>query len=395
MAAHWEINAIPAEGSGCTASHQTLPIDVPPHSQPVKMRPAIEDLPAFASSTANGDARPRSENQVIEKFASENWQQSLGRAVRKPAELLARLQLSTDLLAAAEVVAKDFPLLVPESYLARMTPGDPGDPLLRQVLPLADEVVSVEGFVTDPVGDHAARRAPGLLHKYQGRALLIAHGSCAVHCRYCFRRQYPYHEEPRSRSEWDAALREIADNPSLTEVILSGGDPLVLSDRRLKDLTDRISAIPHVRRLRIHTRLPIVLPNRVTTELIQLLRTSRPKSVVVVHANHAKELVSDCADALLRLSQSGVNVLNQAVLLRGVNDSADALAELSERCLDLGVIPYYLHQLDRVAGAAHFEVPETVGRELIEELRERLPGYAVPKYVQEIPGRMSKTPLTG
>lgn len=283
--------------------------------------------------------------------------------------------------------------MVPRSYLDRMRRDDPTDPLLLQVLPLGLEEADAPEFVDDPVGDSAARRAPGLLQKYEGRGLLITTGACAVHCRYCFRRHYPYGEEPRRLDDWEPALAEIAGDETLTEVILSGGDPLMLTDNRLTALVERIAIISHVRRLRFHTRLPIVLPERVNDSLLELLRTCGKTTVVVVHANHARELAGTCAEALQRMTKAATSVLNQAVLLRGINDSVDALADLSERLIDLGALPYYLHQLDRVQGAAHFEVPEERGRELIEALRARLPGYAVPRYVREVAGDVSKRPI--
>ena len=325
--------------------------------------------------------------------ASAGWRRSLAEAIRDPEVLLERLGLGREWLEPARRSARLFPLLVPASYLARIQPHDPHDPLLRQVLPLEDETHDVPGFVDDALDESAARRAPGLLQKYPGRALLIATGTCAVHCRYCFRRHYPYGEEPRRLEEWEPALTAIAADPSLHEVLLSGGDPLVLGDRRLAELCGRLDAIPHLRRLRIHTRLPIVLPDRVTPSLVDLLRSLRLTPIVVVHANHARELVGDCELAVRSLVQSGLTVLNQAVLLAGVNDSIDAQAALCERLVDLGVIPYYLHQLDRVAGTAHFDVPEQTGRAIVAELRRRLPGYAVPRYVREVPGVSHKVPL--
>jgi EF-P beta-lysylation protein EpmB len=274
-----------------------------------------------------------------------------------------------------------------------MRPGDPADPLLRQVLPIGEELHEAPEFLTDPVNDGAARIAPGLLHKYAGRALMIATGTCAVHCRYCFRRHYPYGEEPRRLDDWQAAFESLRADDSIHEVLLSGGDPLVLSDGRLAALFDELAAIPHLRRVRIHSRLPIVLPDRVTGSLLDVLRGTRLQPVMVVHANHPQEIQDDCAESLRRLVAGGVPTLNQAVLLRGVNDDVESLAGLCESLIDLGVIPYYLHQLDRVQGAAHFEVAEDRGRELIEALHARLPGYAVPRYVREEPGAVGKTPL--
>ncbi|MBW3541888.1 MAG: EF-P beta-lysylation protein EpmB [Planctomycetes bacterium] len=321
------------------------------------------------------------------------WERSLAAAIRDPDELIDRLRLEDALRPPARRAAELFPLVVPHSFLNRMRPGDAADPLLRQVLPLGVELHATPAFTTDTLSEDAARRAPGLLQKYQGRALLIAAGACAVHCRYCFRRHYPYAAEPRRSDDWEPALKLLAEDRSLSEVILSGGDPLVLSDRRLGRLFERLEAVPHLRRLRIHTRLPVVLPERVTEALVELLVGGRLQKVVVLHANHANELVADAAVAATRLKDAGVMLLNQSVLLAGVNDCADALADLSERLIVLGVWPYYLHQLDRVAGAAHFEVPIERGRELMHELRRRLPGYAVPNYVQEVPGRPYKLPL--
>ena len=325
-----------------------------------------------------------------------SWQRSLALAIRDPEMLLAELGLERDLgpgvLARLEA-ARSFPLLVPRSYLARMTPGDPRDPLLLQVLPRAEELDDPAGFVDDAVGDAAARVVPGLLHKYAGRALLIATGACAIHCRYCFRRHYPYGDEPKRLEDWQPALDYLASDRSIHEVLLSGGDPLLLNDDRLAWLVDRLAEIPHLRRLRIHTRLPVVLPDRVTAGLIDLLRATRLTPFVVIHANHARELVADAADAVRELVRAGISVLNQAVLLRGVNDSVDALAALCERLIDLGVLPYYLHQLDRVRGTSQFEVPVEEGRRLVAAVRARLPGYAVPEYVCEQPGEPHKTPL--
>ncbi|WP_237227986.1 EF-P beta-lysylation protein EpmB [Rubinisphaera sp. JC750] len=322
-----------------------------------------------------------------------SWQQQLSRAIRDPAELLERLQLPADLLPAARSASDDFPLLVPESFLNRMQPGEPDDPLLRQILPVEQELQPKQGFTTDAVGDDAARIAPGLLQKYHGRALMITLGTCAVHCRYCFRRHYPYHDEPRSREQWQETLNVIAERPDLEEILLSGGDPLVLNDRRLGELIDDLANIPHLQRLRIHTRLPIVLPDRVTEQFLSLLQSTRLQPVVVVHANHPAEVVADCETSLKRLSRAGFPVLNQAVLLRGVNDTVDTQAELCRRLINCGVLPYYLHQLDRIQGAAHFETDAALGKAIVQALKERLPGYAVPRFVREIAGEPSKTEM--
>ena len=326
--------------------------------------------------------------------SSPSWQQALKDAVRDPVELCRLVGLPGQYEPAARRAAESFPVFAPRGWIARIGFGNPHDPLLRQVLPLGEELNWPAAFTTDPVGDRPARRAPGLLHKYSGRALLVTTGACAVHCRYCFRRHFPYSEAPRGLAAWQPALDQIAADESLSEVILSGGDPLTLVDDVLAELAQRLAAIGHVRRLRVHTRLPILIPERVTPELLAWLTGTRLTPVMVIHANHAAELDAHVAAALARLARAGVRLLNQAVLLRGVNDTVEALAALSERLVDLGVLPYYLHQLDRVAGAAHFEVPEDVGRQLIDELRARLPGYAVPRYVREVAGAAYKIPLS-
>jgi len=317
-------------------------------------------------------------------------------AIRDPAELCAVLELPPWFAESARRVnarAHHFPLFAPRGFVARMRKGDPADPLLRQVLPLAEELDDVPGFTADPVGDAAAARAPGLLQKYHGRALLVTTGACAVHCRYCFRRHFPYEDAPRSLAHWQPAIDAIAADRSLHEVILSGGDPLTLGDATLAALVERLAAIGHLRRLRIHTRLPIMIPQRVTDALIGLLRGTRLTPIVVIHANHANELDAAVGRTLAHLADVGIPLLNQAVLLRGVNDTLADQVALSERLVDLRVLPYYLHQLDRVAGAAHFEVPVESGQRIVEELRMRLAGYAVPRYVAERPGAANKFSL--
>jgi EF-P beta-lysylation protein EpmB len=321
------------------------------------------------------------------------WQQVFREAIRDPRELCRMLELPPGLETAAVRAADAFPLFAPRGYVAQMRVGDPGDPLLRQVLPLGEELAERPGFAADPVGDAAATLHAGLLQKYHGRALMVTTGACAVHCRYCFRRHYPYSEGPRSLAAWAPALEQLAADPTIDEVLLSGGDPLSLVDPWLAELAEQLAAIPHLRRLRIHTRLPIVIPERVCDELLDWLRGTRLTPIVVVHANHPAELWPGVADALGRLVNAGIPVLNQAVLLRGVNDDVDVLTALSRRLVDLRVMPYYLHQLDRVQGAAHFEVPEETGRRLVAELRRRLPGYAVPRYVRETAGELGKSVL--
>jgi EF-P beta-lysylation protein EpmB len=319
------------------------------------------------------------------------WQKLLADAVSDPRELCALLELDPSLVLPALAAARNFALRVPRSFLARMRKGDPNDPLLLQVLPVAAETQVAEGFVTDPVGDLERRAAPGLLHKYRGRALLVATGACAVHCRYCFRRHFPYAEESALQQGWRPALEHLRADPTINEVILSGGDPWSLSDRRLKQLTDALQTIPHVRRLRIHTRYPIVLPERVDTGLLDWLRGVSLQKVVVIHANHAREIDPSVRRACRALADAGVTLLNQSVLLRGVNDSVEALAELSEALFATHVLPYYLHVLDKVQGAAHFDLPEAEALRLHQELTARLPGYLVPRLVREIAGQPSKS----
>ncbi len=306
--------------------------------------------------------------------------------------LLAFLELDPAQAPALLALPPRFPLRVPRAFAERMRKGDWQDPLLRQVLPLRAEAGEVPGFVPDPVGDGAAEQSPGLLRKYQGRALLILTGVCAVHCRYCFRREYPYADAPAAREEWESVYAGLAGDPTVEEIIFSGGDPLSISDAKLRWHFELALSIPHLRRIRIHTRLPVVLPSRVDESFLALIAemSGRRPLFLVIHANHAREIDSEVEAKLRALRTAGAILLNQSVLLRGVNDDAQALAELSERLLDSGVLPYYLHQLDRVRGAHEFEVPEEEGLALMEELRLRLPGYGLPRYVREIAGEASK-----
>jgi len=322
------------------------------------------------------------------------WQAEMAAAITSPEELVAALGLDRSLLAPAHAAAAGFRLRVPLSYLARMRPGDAADPLLRQVLPIESELLDAADYVADPLGEHGAMRAPGLLQKYRGRALLITTSACAVHCRYCFRREFPYSEQTSDAPRWSAGLAEIAQDSTLEEVVLSGGDPLSLSDARLKSLTDALSRISHVRRLRVHTRQPVVLPSRVDDGLVEWLRSLRLPMVFVLHVNHPNEIDSDVRSACERLRTSGVTLLNQSVLLRGVNDNVDVLTELSRRLFDAGVLPYYLHVLDRVRGTAHFAIPDEEARALAGELASRLSGYLVPRLVRELYGAPAKVTLS-
>ncbi len=318
-----------------------------------------------------------------------SWREELRTAIRDPKTLSARLKLAPG--QASSAAGSDFKLLVPEAFLARIHPRDPGDPLLLQVLPRQDEVgAQPPGFVTDPLGEHGASRVPGVLTKYHGRALLVTTSACAVHCRYCFRRHFPYASDNPRRDGWIRALDAIAADPSIGEVILSGGDPLMLDEADLGLLTRSLATIEHVKRLRIHTRLPVVIPHRVNPELIAWLRSIPLPVTLVMHINHPNEIDTDFAAACSRLRPHVQFMLNQAVLLAGVNDTVTILERLCLKLSDCGILPYYLHLLDHVAGTAHFLVEESRARILIETLRERLPGYLVPRLAREKPGAPAK-----
>lgn len=325
--------------------------------------------------------------------AEPRWQRLWREAIRDPRELLAGLGLEALATRVSAAASAQFPLRVPRGFAAKMRRGDASDPLLRQVLPLDDEDRPVPGFALDAVGDSAARGDIGVIHKYRGRALLIATGSCAVHCRYCFRRHFPYADETAAANRWASAIDYLRAHPDVDELILSGGDPLSLATSKLVELTTQLRELPQIRRLRIHTRLPVVLPERVDDGLLGWLDSLPVQKVVVIHANHGNEFDARVDRSLVDLQRTRATLFNQAVLLRGVNDNVDALADLSERLFAVGVLPYYLHQLDRVAGAAHFEVSDDRARDLHQSLQARLPGYLVPKLVREVAGAPGKTPL--
>lgn len=329
----------------------------------------------------------RSQNVVH----SQGWQQQLALGFSRPQELLQALGIDRHPLATD--CEQAFPMKVPRSFAARMEPGNPDDPLLLQVLPQSSESHERAGYGRDPLAEAEATVAPGVIHKYHGRALLVATGTCAVHCRYCFRRHFPYQEHRRTRAQWEQSLNYIRQHKEITEVIFSGGDPLVLGDTRLGELVDALGRIAHLRRLRIHSRLPVVLPGRVTPSLVGLLDGSRLRCSLVIHSNHPNEIDQQVGLVLAPLRAAGVTLLNQSVLLRGVNDSAATLARLSEALFEYGVLPYYLHLLDPVAGAAHFDLPEHRGLAIYRELMQLLPGYLVPKLVREAPGLPYKQPM--
>ena len=354
----------------------------------VGIRSGIEGEEITMTATTADSARP-----VPGAGTRPAWRRAMAEAVTDPAELLELLELPGSLLPAARRAAAAFGLRVPRGYLARMHPGDAADPLLLQVLPLDRELEDAPGFGDDPLAEEAAALRPGVLQKYRGRVLLVVTGACAVHCRYCFRRHFPYAENAPGRAGWGEALEALAADPEVREVILSGGDPLSVPDERLAELAGRLEAIPHVERLRIHTRDPVVLPERVDEALVGWLGSTRLRAVMVVHANHAREIDGSVRGAFARLRGAGVTLLNQSVLLAGVNDSADALVDLSEGLFRAGALPYYLHLLDPVRGAAHFDVPKERARRLVGQAAARLPGYLVPRLVREVPGAPAKVPV--
>ncbi len=320
--------------------------------------------------------------------AEVTWQTALKRAIRSGKELCHAVKIpATDACSRAEA---DFSVFAPWEYVRRMEAGNPHDPLLLQVLSRSIETAMQPESMLDPVGDAAAERIPGLLQKYDRRALLITTGACAVHCRYCFRRHYPYDLAPTGQAGWQAALATIAEDSTLDEVILSGGDPLTLTDGALAWLVGQIASIAHIRRLRIHTRLPVVIPQRVCEPLLQWVRALPIPLFFVLHFNHAAEIDSSVCGALEQLRQAGATLLNQSVLLRGVNDSFETQRDLCLALVDRQVLPYYLHQLDPVQGAMHFGVEDAHAKQIIDQLTHHLPGYAVPKLVREIAGEKSK-----
>ena len=331
--------------------------------------------------------------QAMTPLHRRGWRAVLADVVTDPKELYALLDLPAPRRFITDDSQTPFRLRVPRGYIARMQVGDPTDPLLRQVLPIPAEATQVSGYSFDPLREMNTQTNPGLLSKYRGRVLLVMTGACAIHCRYCFRRHFPYGESSIGQRHLTEVIAALEADKSITEVILSGGDPLTLDDSYLGEFVQRLEEIPHLARLRIHTRLPIVIPERVDDKLLSWLSATRLNTVVVLHVNHANELTDDVAHALSTLRQSGTTLLNQSVLLKGVNDNAAVLKDLSNRLFDANVLPYYLHMLDTVQGAAHFEVGEALARRLIEQIRAELPGYLVPRLAREIAMQPFKTVL--
>ena len=324
----------------------------------------------------------------------DDWQDQLRNVITSADQLLTMLGLEPEDVGYAPEAAAQFALKVPVAFARRMRRGDPRDPLLLQILAHEQEMVQTPGFSNDPLGEVGeANPARGIIQKYRGRALLIVSGGCAVNCRYCFRRHFPYNDNQNSRAEWDQALAYIARDKNISEVILSGGDPLITSDKYLDELVTKIAAIGHIRRLRIHTRLPVVIPDRVSSDLLAAVRRPNLQTVVVIHCNHANEIDESVEAALERIRQADIVLLNQAVLLAGINDRVDTLIALSEKLFSAGVLPYYLHLLDKVRGAAHFDTSEADARKLVAEMASTLSGYLVPKLVREVAGAPAKMPV--
>ncbi|WP_419238134.1 EF-P beta-lysylation protein EpmB [Photobacterium leiognathi subsp. mandapamensis] len=322
----------------------------------------------------------------------QNWLNDLSNAISDPFTLLKLLKIDPTPWENGLAARKLFALRVPLSFVDKMEIGNPYDPLLRQILPLAQEFEVHQGYSVDPL-EEQQNEIPGLLHKYHNRVLLIVKGGCAVNCRYCFRRHFPYSDNKGNKRQWQQSLEYIAAHPEINEVILSGGDPLMAKDHELQWLIEHIAAISHIKRLRIHSRLPVVIPNRITDALCQILTETRLQTILVTHINHANEIDDALKTAMQKLKQANVTLLNQGVLLKGVNDSVAALTDLSETLFDAGIQPYYLHVLDRVQGAAHFMVDDEIARQLMAGLITKVSGYLVPKLTREIGGRASKTPL--
>ena len=329
----------------------------------------------------------------IENQAATDWRHELTQAIRTLPELAAQLALSPAQLPAADQAMAAFRLLVPRPFVARMQPGDPNDPLLRQVLADDIEMQPTAGYTTDPLEEGEHNPQKGLVHKYERRVLVITTGTCAVNCRYCFRRHFPYGDNQLAQKEWDSVVAYIQNHPEVNEVILSGGDPLMLKDSQLRQHVSALEQLPQLKRLRIHSRLPVVIPSRIDRELLDWVRQTRLDVVFVYHANHANEIDDDIATGVANLKQAGATVLNQGVILKGVNDSVEAQVELSEALFSAGILPYYMFTLDPIEGGAHFDIPISEAQQLMGKVAEKLPGYLVPRLAKEIPGRPAKTLL--
>jgi len=320
-----------------------------------------------------------------------DWKAELSNCVSSIDELLNQLGLNTDDLNATEQAATEFPIKVPQPFVQLMEYGNPEDPLLKQVLPIKSELSLDTNFSKDPVDESNFNPVPGIVHKYRNRVLMIISPNCAINCRYCFRRHFPYEENRQSKQQWLKALDYLKNRPEINEIIYSGGDPLAANDNFLGWLTQKIESIEHIKRLRIHTRLPVVIPSRIDDQLLSWLGNTRLKPTVVMHINHANEIDSGLSLGIDRLKAIGITILNQSVLLKGINDSPQSLVCLSEKLFDTGIMPYYLHRLDPVQGASHFDVPKDQAIDIFRQIQAQLPGFLVPKLVQEIAGKSSKS----
>lgn len=327
------------------------------------------------------------------QLCNENlWKKDLNQVITDPKKLLQLLNINVDDYLQHFKARQLFPVRVPLPFIERMKKNDINDPLLKQVMPLLSEFDVVDGFGMDPLKEHDSV-AEGLLHKYKNRVLMIVKAGCAVNCRYCFRRHFPYQDNSPNKARWQQALNYISSNEEISEVIFSGGDPLMASDEHLTWLVKNIENINHVKRLRIHTRLPVVIPNRITTKLVELLKNTHLKATMVLHINHGNEIDENFTNALEPLRAARIPIFNQSVLLKGINDNASTLVELSEKAFDVGILPYYLHLVDPVQGAAHFDVKEETAIKIVQEMLATLPGFLMPKLVREIAGQANKTPI--
>ncbi|WDE10997.1 EF-P beta-lysylation protein EpmB [Thalassomonas haliotis] len=334
---------------------------------------------------------PQIITQISEQLHT-SWQKELANVVTDPKTLLEMLDIAPQAYQDHFKARKLFPVRVPRPFIKRMKKGDINDPLLAQVMPLSDEFDLSDGYLSDPLQEHDTV-AEGLLHKYRNRVLMIVKAGCAVNCRYCFRRHFPYSDNSPNKARWQQALDYIAGHEQISEVIFSGGDPLMASDEHLAWLVEKIEAIPHVKRLRLHSRLPVVIPQRITPALVDLLANTRLKATIVFHINHANEIDESFVAAVESLRAARIPLFNQSVLLKGVNDNSELLCQLSEVLFDNGIQPYYLHMFDPVQGAAHFDVKEKQAVQIINEMLAALPGFLMPKLVREIAGEANKTPI--
>ncbi len=334
---------------------------------------------------------PQIITQISDKLHT-SWQKELANVITDPKILLQMLNISPEQYQHHFNARKLFPVRVPKPLLARMKKGDFNDPILKQVMPLSDEFTTTDGYFNDPLEEHDTV-APGLLHKYKHRVLMVVKSGCAINCRYCFRRHFPYADNSPNKVRWQQALEYINVHKEINEVIFSGGDPLMASDEHLQWLVAEVEKIPHVKRLRIHSRLPIVIPQRITPALVDLLTNTRLKVTIVFHVNHANEIDTNVSHAIEPLIAARIPLFNQSVLLKGINDDAQVLANLSEALFDIGIQPYYLHLFDKVQGVAHFDINENAAKKIILQLMAILPGYLMPKLVREIAGEANKTPI--